>query len=63
MRVVVYQEKYCSRERERVSYNFINSYEFIQHAYPSNTNTCVSCNSKKKKKIQNMGREILWKHH
>ena len=36
-------------EGERVLYKFINSYESIKHVYPSNTNTCVSCNSKKQK--------------
>ena len=41
------REREGERERERVSYKFINSYESIQHVYPSITNTCVSCNSKK----------------
>ena len=39
MRVVVYLEKNCSKHRESVSYKFVNSYESIQHVYPSNTNT------------------------
>ena len=41
MRVVVYQEKLCQREREREreSYKFINTYESIQHVYHSNTST------------------------
>ena len=35
-------------ERERGSYKFINSYESIQHVYPSNTNTYeINCNLKK----------------
>ena len=38
MRVLVCEEKHCSKERERESYKFINSYESIQHVYPSNTN-------------------------
>ena len=42
MKVVVYQETNCQkeRERERVKYKFINSsYESMQHVYPSKTNT------------------------
>ena len=39
-----------SRERERVSYKFINSYESIQYVYPSNTNTYVYIATQKKKK-------------
>ena len=48
MRVVVFQEKKL-RERERESYKFINSYESIQHIYPSNTNKYVKDATRKKK--------------
>ena len=43
------------RERGRGLYKFINSYESIQHVYPSNTNTYdINCNLKKIKN-KNMG--------
>ena len=48
MRVVVFQEKKL-RERKRESYKFINSYESIQHIYPSNTNKYVKDATRKKK--------------
>ena len=60
MRVVVFQEKKL-RERKRESYKFINSYESIQHIYPSNTNKYVKDATRKKKNVG--ASEILKKDH
>ena len=56
------RERERGRERERESYKIINSYEYIQYVYPSNTNTCVCYNLEKKKKTWGV-RGILWKDH